>query len=67
MNILEMSQYQPKLSIIANVAPADQPIRLQYSHQIKLLLHNFPKNCYEQQFHKYQQNVQCYALSSFYS
>ena len=52
MNMLAKSQYQPKLSSITNVAPADQPIRLQYSHQIKLfwydvkdhnIFQNYPK------------------------
>ena len=52
MNMLAKPQYQFKLSSITNVAPVDQPIRLQYSHQIKLfwydvkdhnIIPNYPK------------------------
>jgi mRNA-degrading endonuclease YafQ of YafQ-DinJ toxin-antitoxin module len=38
MNMLVTSQYQPRLSSITNLLQADQPIRSQYSHQIKLYI-----------------------------
>jgi hypothetical protein len=37
MNMLVTSQYQPRLSSITIFHQADQPMELQYSHQIKLL------------------------------
>ena len=39
MNMLVTSQYQPRFSS-KNFLQADQPIRLQYSHQIKLFSYN---------------------------
>jgi hypothetical protein len=52
MNTLMTSQYQPRTQIIKynqNVLQADQPIRLQYSNQIKLLLIMIKKRLFKRE------------------